>query len=156
LRSIAYTLFLENNGCITMTELPRTELSIALSPAERKALKARAHHLDPVVLIGDAGLTPGVMREVDLALRSHELIKVRVAGDDREARLAASAQICDELGAASVQQIGKLLVLYRPLPIEAESTTRPKRPRGPRKTKKQLAAAPAPTPAARPARKRRA
>ena len=139
-----------------MTELPRTELSIALSPAERKALKAQAHHLDPVVLIGDAGLTPGVMREVDLALRSHELIKVRVAGDDREARLAASAQICDQLGAAPVQQIGKLIVLYRPSPIEAEGPARPKRPRGPRKTKKQLAAAPTPAPAAKPARKRRA
>lgn len=138
-----------------MTELPRTELSIALSPAERKALKAQAHHLDPVVLIGDAGLTPGVMREIDLALRSHELIKVRVAGDDREARLAACAQICEQLAAAPVQQIGKLIVLYRPLPIEAEGPARPKRPRGPRKTKKQLAAAPAPA-AATPARKRRA
>jgi RNA-binding protein len=156
LRSIAYTLFLENNRCITMTELPRTELSIALSPAERKALKARAHHLDPVVLIGDAGLTPGVMREVDLALRIHELIKVRVAGDDREARLAASAQICDQLGAAPVQQIGKLLVLYRPLPAEAAGPARPKRPRGPRKTKKQLAAAAlAPAPLTTASRKRR-
>lgn len=124
-----------------MTELSRTELSIALSPAERKALKARAHHLDPVVLIGDAGLTPAVLREVDLALRSHELIKVRVAGDDREARLAASARICEQLAAAPVQQIGKLLVLYRPLPIEAEGPVKPQRPRGPRKTKKQLAAA---------------
>ncbi len=139
-----------------MTAPSPTELSIALSPGERKALKARAHHLDPVVLIGDAGLTPGVMREVDLALRSHELIKVRVAGDDREARLAASDQICEQLGAAPVQQIGKLLVLYRPLPVEAEKPARPRRPSGPRKTKKQLAATPAPAVAAKPARKRRA
>lgn len=112
-----------------------------LSPVARKALKARAHHLDPVVLIGDAGLTPGVLREVNAALTSHELIKIRVFGDDRDARLAIYQTVCDELRAAPVQAIGKLLVVYRPKPAEdAPAAAKPRKPRGPRKTKKQLAA----------------
>ena len=110
----------------------------AMSPAERKALKARAHHLDPVVMIGDAGLTPAVLREIDLALNKHELIKVRMAGDDREARVAAYQGICSELEAAPVQHIGKLLVLFRVNP-DKEKRKPAKRPAGPRKTKKQLA-----------------
>ena len=111
-----------------------------LSPVERKALKARAHHLDPVVMIGDAGLTPAVMREVGQALSSHELIKVRVLGDDRDARMAMYQSMCDELQAAPVQAIGKLLVLYRPKPAEDKPAAKPRKPVGPRKTKKQLAA----------------
>jgi RNA-binding protein len=112
----------------------------ALSPLERKALKARAHHLNPVVLIGDAGLTPAVMREIDAALKSHELIKVRMAGDDRDARTAAYESICAELACAPVQHIGKQLVLYRPKPADPTASAKAKRPAGPRKTKKQLAA----------------
>jgi RNA-binding protein len=110
-----------------------------LSPAERKALKARAHHLDPVVMIGDAGLTPSVLREIDLALRSHELIKVRVMGDDRDARAAMYSTMCDDLNAAPVQSIGKLLVLFRPKPEEDKPKPKVRKPSGPRKTKKQLA-----------------
>jgi len=110
-----------------------------LSPVERKALKARAHHLDPVVMIGDAGLTPAVLREINVALGSHELIKVRVLGDDREARLEMYNTICTELNAAPVQNIGKLLILFRPKPEEEGSAPlKPRKPRGPRKTKKQL------------------
>ena len=89
----------------------------SLTPAERKTLKARAHGLDPVVIVGDAGLTPGVLAEVERSLVAHELIKVRVAGDDREARLAMRERIVEELGAAPVQTIGKLLVFYRQKPI---------------------------------------
>ena len=114
----------------------------ALSPLERKALKARAHHLNPVVLIGDAGLTPAVMREIDLAIKSHELIKVRMMGDDRDARTAAYESICGELHCAPVQHIGKLMVLYRPKPVDpaaAAAALRSRRPAGPRRTKKQLA-----------------
>lgn len=109
-----------------------------LSPVERQALKGRAHHLDPVVLIGDAGLTPAVMREINIALSSHELIKIRVAGDDREARQEMYQAICAELQAAPVQSIGKLLVVYRPKPEEKTTTAKPRKPAGPRKTKKQL------------------
>jgi RNA-binding protein len=90
----------------------------ALSVQERKALKAQAHHLNPVVMIGDAGLTPAVLREVDLALRSHQLIKVRVQGDDREARTQLYEALCEQCGASPVQHIGKLLVVYRPLSEE--------------------------------------
>ena len=113
-----------------------------LSPLERKALKARAHHLKPVVLIGDAGLTPAVMREIDVALKSHELIKVRMAGDDRALRSVAYDSICAELICAPIQHIGKLMVLFRPLPRDpaAPALVKSKRPAGPRKTKKQLAA----------------
>jgi len=111
-----------------------------LSPVERQALKARAHHLDPVVLIGDAGLTPGVMREINIALTSHELIKIRVAGDDREARLEMYQAICAELQAAPVQSIGKLLVVYRPKPADEAGAAKPRKPAGPRRSKKQLGA----------------
>ncbi|HEX4329322.1 MAG TPA: ribosome assembly RNA-binding protein YhbY [Burkholderiales bacterium] len=111
-----------------------------LSPVERQALKARAHHLTPLVIIGDAGLTPAVLREINLAHSSHELIKVRVAGDDREARQEIYQTIGSELGAAPVQSIGKLLVLFRPKPDEKKAAAKPRKPRGPRKTKKQLGA----------------
>jgi RNA-binding protein len=85
-----------------------------LTPAERSALRAEAHGLNPVVMIGEAGLTPAVMKEIASSLDAHGLIKVRVFGDDREARVAIYEQICEELEAAPVQHIGKLLVLYRP------------------------------------------
>ena len=85
-----------------------------LSPAERSELRAEAHGLNPVVLIGDAGLTPAVLKEIDASFKAHGLIKVRVFGDDREARIAMYETICAELRAAPVQHIGKLLVMYRP------------------------------------------
>lgn len=87
---------------------------ITLTPAERSALRAEAHGLNPVVMVGEAGLTPAVMKEISSSLDAHGLIKVRVFGDDREARIAIYEQICEELEAAPVQHIGKLLVLYRP------------------------------------------
>ena len=84
-----------------------------LSAAERKALKARAHPLKPVVMIADAGLSPGVRAEIERALVSHQLIKIRVASDDRESRESLSAEICASTGAAAVQHIGKILVIWR-------------------------------------------
>jgi RNA-binding protein len=85
-----------------------------LSPEQRKHLKALGHSLKPVVMIGNAGLTEAVTQEADRALKAHELIKVRVLGDDREAREAWFMALCEALGAAPVQHIGKLLLLYRP------------------------------------------
>ncbi len=85
-----------------------------LTPVERSALRAEAHALKPVVIIGEAGLTASVMKEISASLDSHGLIKVRVAGDDRDARVAMYDQICEELKAHPVQHIGKLLVVYRP------------------------------------------
>jgi putative YhbY family RNA-binding protein len=87
-----------------------------LTPAERKLLKARAHNLEPVVLIGNKGLTDDVVKEVDRALAAHELIKVRAPGLDREAREAAFKALCERTGAAAVQSIGKVFVLYRKKP----------------------------------------
>jgi RNA-binding protein len=107
---------------------------ITLTPAERKAHRADAHHLDPVVLIGGDGLTAAVTREIEGALRAHGLIKVRVFSDDRAAREAMLQTLADGLNAAPIQHIGKLLVLWRPLP-EKEKTTSEDRKPGPRDVK---------------------
>lgn len=85
-----------------------------LNPEQRKYLKAQAHGLKPVVMIGQAGLTEAVIAEAERAIKAHELIKVRVLGDDRDAREAWFMALCESLGAAPVQHIGKLLLLYRP------------------------------------------
>jgi putative YhbY family RNA-binding protein len=95
--------------------MPDSTLAL-LSSAQRRALKARAHHLEPVVMIGDAGLTPAVLREIDVHLKSHELIKIRVFGDERAARVSIMDTVCTSLNASPVQHIGKLLVIYRPKP----------------------------------------
>ncbi|TDK68592.1 ribosome assembly RNA-binding protein YhbY [Sapientia aquatica] len=87
---------------------------LKLTAIERSALRAEAHALNPIVLIGEAGLTEGVMKEIDLGLNVHGLIKVRVFGDDREARIAMYESICETLKAAPIQHIGKLLVIFRP------------------------------------------
>ncbi len=84
-----------------------------LSPTRRRELKARAHALDPVVLIGGAGLSPAVLAEIDRALKSHELIKVRVNGADRLGRETILAEVCKQTGAQPVQHIGKVLVVFR-------------------------------------------
>ena len=99
-----------------------------LLPSFRRALRARAHHLHPVVSIGHHGLTPAVLHETDVALTAHELVKVRVFTDDRAEREALLARICAALDCAPVQRIGKLLVLWRPRPEEAKAApSRPKR-----------------------------
>jgi putative YhbY family RNA-binding protein len=103
-----------------------------LTSAERRALRARAHALHPVVMIGEAGLTPAVLREADLALKSHELIKIRVLGDDREMRASLCGSICAALDAAPVQQIGKMLVVFRPRPGPAEPQPAPRPRRKPK------------------------
>jgi RNA-binding protein len=95
--------------------------AIELTTAERRALRADAHHLDPVVMIGGDGLTPAVVKEANMALNAHGLIKVRVLGDDRATRDDIYAQLCDQLGCAPIQHIGKLLVLWRPIPEKGES-----------------------------------
>lgn len=87
-----------------------------MTPAQRKALKARAHPLDPIIHLGGKGLTEAALAEIGRALAAHELIKVRAAALDRDAREAALAEICARLGAQPVQHIGKVLVLYREKP----------------------------------------
>ena len=95
--------------------------AIELTTSERRALRADAHHLDPVVMIGGDGLTPAVVKETDSALKAHGLIKVRVLGDDRAAREEIFTQLCDQLDAAPIQHIGKLLVIWRPIPEKASA-----------------------------------
>ena len=80
-----------------------------LTPAERRAFRAKAHPLHPVVSIGQHGLTPAVLHEIDVKLLAHELIKIRVFNDDRGEREALLARICDDLDAAPVQHLGKIL-----------------------------------------------
>lgn len=90
--------------------------AIQLTIAQRKEHRAEAHHLSPVVMIGNDGLTAAVKKETDAALNAHGLIKVRVLGDDRAAREVIYQTLADELSAAPIQHIGKLLVLWRPKP----------------------------------------
>lgn len=87
-----------------------------ISSRERKALKAKAHSLEPLVLIGGKGLTDAVVAEVDFALKAHELIKVRAPSLEREDRGRAFTEICARTGADLVQQVGKVAVLYRKKP----------------------------------------
>jgi putative YhbY family RNA-binding protein len=84
-----------------------------LSPARRSELRAQAHTIDPVVIIGDKGLTDEVVAEIDRSLKAHELIKVRAKTDDRAARSGWMQEICSRLDAHAVQEIGKVLVIYR-------------------------------------------
>jgi len=84
-----------------------------LTAARRSELRAQAHKLNPLVIIGDKGLTDEVVAEIDRTLKAHELIKVRAVTDDRKARESWMTEICERLQAHPVQQIGKVLVIYR-------------------------------------------
>jgi putative YhbY family RNA-binding protein len=100
------------------------DLTPTLTPAQRRAFRAQAHHLQPVVAIGQHGLTPSVLHEIDLALTKHELIKVRVFADDRGTRETLLATVCAELGCLAVQHLGKLLIIYRFNPDQKDSAAR--------------------------------
>ena len=121
----------------------RPATAIELTPARRSELRAAAHGLNPVVSISQKGLSPTVLDEIERCLKAHELIKIRVFEADREARDALLAEICTTLGAAPVQHIGKLLVIWREKPeaeaSEAATAPRPRR-NPPRLTKKAAAA----------------
>jgi RNA-binding protein len=84
-----------------------------LTSVERKSLKARAHKLEPVVIVGAKGLTGEVVKEIELALKAHELIKVRAPGLERDQREDAFREICRRTGAEAIQSVGKVFVLYR-------------------------------------------
>ena len=97
---------------------------LALTSAQRKSLKARAHGLRPVVLLGAAGLTQSVVREIDRALTAHQLVKIKVPGDDRDQRAQIATDLASNLAAANVLSIGKMIVLFRPQP-ESEEKNEP-------------------------------
>ena len=115
---------------------------IELSTTQRRALRAAAHHLNPVVSISQKGLTASVLAEIDRCLKAHELIKLRLYGIERENREALFNEICTALDCAEVQHIGNLLVLWRENPKDAMAQkSEPARRRKPEPaTKKQAAA----------------
>ena len=91
-------------------------MPLPLTPRNRQKLKGRAHALEPVVQIGQGGVTDQVAKELDRALTAHELIKVKVSAPDRDAREALCDDIVTRTDAAEVQRVGKVLVLWRPKP----------------------------------------
>jgi len=108
----------------------------SLTSAERRALKARAHALNPIVMIGGSGLSPAVLVDIERNLRHHELIKIRVLNTGRDARDALLSMICEQVGAQPVQHIGKTLVVYRekppsPPPVKKQSSAKNKGGRRP-------------------------
>ena len=115
---------------------------LQLTADERRALRARAHGLNPVVSISQNGLSESVLKEIDASLKSHELIKIRVYGDDREVREAYLAELCAKLEAGAVQHIGKLLVIFRPsaeLAAKKAAAALPSRRKAePRRTKRSF------------------
>jgi RNA-binding protein len=88
--------------------------ALKVTSEQRATLRAQAHPLKPVVLVGAEGLTDAVLAEIKVHLGAHQLIKIRVFGDERDERIAVYEQICDQLGAAPIQHIGKLLVIWKP------------------------------------------
>ncbi len=108
-----------------------------ITAEQRRALRARAHALNPVVAISQNGLSESVLQEISVSLESHELIKIRVFNDDREVREQYLTTICEQLGAAPVQHIGKLLVVWRP-GVESKSAKTTRRRAEPRRSKRSF------------------
>ncbi len=84
-----------------------------LSPSQRRYLRGLAHDLKPIVLVGAKGVTPALLQELEVALDHHELVKVKVAAEDREAFRTQTAELAERAGAETVQTIGRMAVLYR-------------------------------------------
>lgn len=95
--------------------------NLKLTTKQIAHLRGKAHDLNPVVMIGNNGLTDNVLKEIELNLNAHELIKVQVAGDDRNARKAIFNDIATKTNALAVHHIGKQLVFYRPSDTVKES-----------------------------------
>jgi RNA-binding protein len=86
---------------------------MSLTSKQRKALKAQAHHLNPVIRVGQNGISEGVIQETGIALNTHELIKVQIQQGDRDARLKSGTLLAEKTGAELVHRIGKIIILYR-------------------------------------------
>jgi RNA-binding protein len=116
---------------------------LLLTATQRRALSGRAHAINPIVIIGKTGLSAGVINELDRGLSSHELIKVKVQIENRSAREVLFDEICQQLNAAPVKHIGKILVIYRPKSEETEKKPAPlkrKKKPEPRRTKRSYQA----------------
>ena len=98
-------------------------MPVTLTPKERTHLKGRAHALEPIVQVGQGGLSDAVAVELDRALTAHELIKVKINGTDRRARQAMAVAICSRTDAVAIHQVGKIIVLWRPTPEEAPASS---------------------------------
>ena len=110
---------------------------VELTPIQRRALRAAAHSLNPVVAIAQQGLSPTVLAEIDRSLAAHELIKIRVYGEERDLREALLKEVCETLNAAPVQHIGNILVIWRKKPDEeAKPAAKPAHPRISSRTRK--------------------
>ena len=96
-------------------------MATPLTSRERAHLKARAHALEPLIHVGGAGATDGVVAEAGRALEAHELIKVKIATDDREARVALGDDIAARTGATVVHRVGKVVILWRPREVSPET-----------------------------------
>ena len=140
---------------MTLPEPVKLSRMKTLASSERRALRAKAHHLHPVVLVGKVGLTPAVLHEIDLALLAHELVKVRVFDDERAKRDALLGEICTALDCAAVQHLGKVLVVWRPNPALAEAAAKKKRVPEKMTGKPHAAKRHGPRPPADPVRERR-
>lgn len=117
-----------------------------ITSQERSTLRAAAHSLRPVVLIGDRGLTESVLKEIDLHLTAHKLIKVRASGQERAERDVLLETICQSLSCAPIHHLGKTLIIYRPDPQAApagpdpaNNTRAQRKPSEPYTPKKQAA-----------------
>jgi putative YhbY family RNA-binding protein len=111
-----------------------------LTPSERRALRARAHPLRPVVAVGQHGLTPAVLHEIDVALLAHELIKIRVFSAVRGDRDALLLRICAETDAAPVQHLGRVLTVWRPNPAPEAAPQDPRPQRAARRPRRAATA----------------
>lgn len=98
-----------------------------LTPHQVRTFRSRAHHLKPVVMVGEKGITDNLLAELNRALEDHELIKVSIAGAERADRRLMTEELCQTTGAQLVQLIGRISVLYRPRPAEAPTARSPKR-----------------------------
>jgi len=86
---------------------------MSLTSKQRKTLKAKAHHLNPVIRVGQNGISEGVIQETNIALNTHELIKVQIQHSDRDERLKSGILLAEKTGAELVHHIGKVFILYR-------------------------------------------
>ncbi|WP_300451381.1 YhbY family RNA-binding protein [Accumulibacter sp.] len=99
---------------------------LSLSSDQRRVLRARAHALQPVASISFGGLSESVVKEIDSRLLCHQLIKIRIHHGDRQLREQFLGTLCERLQAAPVQHIGRLLVIWRPLPEGQEKAAKPR------------------------------
>ena len=96
-----------------MRRLLTPEQKMSITEKQKRHLKKLAHSLKPVVMVGQNGLTDGVYNELDAALETHELVKVRINAGDREERMEMLDGICKKTGSVLVQRIGHVAIFFR-------------------------------------------